>query len=113
MIQYQFRTGTTFLVIRPVETFGGLNLEKAHGDRYMKILGNENREKLHTWTRRCSKTSVGQSTFNAQFRAEFFNVLNHANFRAPLSNLTIFGPNGAPTANAGLINSTTTTSRQI
>ena len=50
MLIYQVssgRPGTTFLIIRPVETFGGLNLEKAHGDRYMKILGKENREKLH------------------------------------------------------------------
>src|SRR6266478_3119533 len=57
--------------------------------------------------------NIGRERFHAQFRAEFFNILNHANFRAPLSNLTIFGANGAPTANAGLINSTTTTSRQI
>jgi hypothetical protein len=45
-----------------------------------------------------------------QFRSEFFNVLNHANFAAP--NTTVFA-NGAVSASAGLITSTVTTSRQI
>ncbi len=43
-------------------------------------------------------------------RAEFFNVLNHANFASP--NTTVFA-NGAVSASAGLITSTVTTSRQI
>ena len=50
MLIYQVssgRPGTTFLIFRPVETFEGLNLEKAHGDRYLKILGKENRDRLH------------------------------------------------------------------
>jgi hypothetical protein len=45
-----------------------------------------------------------------QFRSEFFNVLNHANFASP--NTTVFA-NGAVSASAGLITSTVTTSRQI
>ncbi len=45
-----------------------------------------------------------------QFRAEFFNVLNHANFATP--NLIVFS-NGAISPTAGLITSTVTTSRQI
>ena len=45
-----------------------------------------------------------------QFRAEFFNILNHTNFNTP--NLIVFTPNGVnPTA--GVINNTATTSRQI
>jgi hypothetical protein len=56
--------------------------------------------------------------FNLQFRAEFFNLLNRANFGPP--NATVF-TNGATTAStvpaisptAGLITTTATTSRQI
>jgi hypothetical protein len=45
-----------------------------------------------------------------QFRAEFFNILNHANFNTP--NAVVFTPSGvSPTA--GVITSTSTTSRQI
>jgi hypothetical protein len=48
-----------------------------------------------------------------QFRAEFFNLLNRANFSSP--NRTVFsGTNGAvPLVNAGRITDTATTSRQI
>jgi hypothetical protein len=45
-----------------------------------------------------------------QFRAEFFNVLNHANFGTP--NATVFSGT-AVSPSAGLITSTATTSRQI
>jgi hypothetical protein len=45
-----------------------------------------------------------------QFRAEFFNVLNHANFGTP--NATVFS-SGAISASAGFITATATTSRQI
>ncbi|MGA2720984.1 MAG: carboxypeptidase-like regulatory domain-containing protein [Bryobacteraceae bacterium] len=45
-----------------------------------------------------------------QFRAEFFNALNHANFGPP--NATVFS-SGAVSASAGLITATATTSRQI
>jgi len=51
--------------------------------------------------------------FNAQFRAEFFNILNHANFAPPLDNRNIFDSTGSRVANAGLITSTQTPSRQI
>ena len=51
--------------------------------------------------------------FNVQFRTEFFNVINHANFAPPLDNRNIFDATGAPIANAGLITSTQTPSRQI
>jgi hypothetical protein len=47
-----------------------------------------------------------------QFRAEFFNILNHANFNTP--NLIAFtSATGAPSPTAGVITSTSTTSRQI
>jgi len=47
-----------------------------------------------------------------QFRAEFFNILNHADFNTP--NLIAFtSAPGAPSPTAGVITSTSTTSRQI
>jgi Carboxypeptidase regulatory-like domain len=49
---------------------------------------------------------------HAQFRAEFFNILNHANFGTP--NTVVFtGATGGPAPTAGVITSTATTSRQI
>jgi Carboxypeptidase regulatory-like domain/TonB dependent receptor len=51
--------------------------------------------------------------FNAQFRAEFFNIVNHANFAPPLDNRNIFDSSGSRIASAGLITSTQTPSRQI
>jgi len=51
--------------------------------------------------------------FNIQFRAEFFNVLNHTNLQAPVDNNVLFDNTGAPVAGAGVIDSTVTPSRQI
>lgn len=50
---------------------------------------------------------------NLQFRAEFFNILNHTNFASPTNNLTVFDQSGKTVPSAGLITSTQTTSRQI
>ena len=52
-------------------------------------------------------------TFNIQFRAEFFNLINHPNFQAPIKHSTLFNENGSPTSGAGQINRTSTFSRQI
>ena len=52
-------------------------------------------------------------SFNAQFRAEIFNILNRANFSSPTDNLAIFDQNGQAVSSAGLLTSTQTTSRQI
>ena len=52
-------------------------------------------------------------TFNIQFRAEFFNIFNHPNFQSPVKHNAIFNQDGSPASGAGVINSTTTSSRQI
>jgi hypothetical protein len=53
--------------------------------------------------------------FNVQFRAEFFNLLNHPNFADPIvpDNTDIFDSTGAPTGVAGKLTSTTTSAREI
>jgi hypothetical protein len=65
---------------------------------------------LATWDFSVIKDTRIREKLNLQFRAEFFNLLNKANFNSP--NAVVFTPTGvSPTA--GLITSTSTTSRQI
>jgi len=54
--------------------------------------------------------SLGERA-DLQFKAEFFNIFNRANFGAP--RMQIFGGGGVRDAAAGMITKTTTTSRQI
>jgi hypothetical protein len=49
----------------------------------------------------------------AQWRVEFFNALNRANFMPPLNNLSVFDASGRPVGSAGLLDTTATPSRQL
>jgi hypothetical protein len=54
--------------------------------------------------------------FNIQFRAEMFNIMNHANFEVPNvgdNNLDLFNAAGSPSSGAGVLTRTTTPERQI
>jgi len=65
---------------------------------------------LATWDFSTLKNTRLSERMNLQFRAEIFNLLNRANFNMP--NEVAFTPSGvSPTA--GVITSTTTTSRQV
>jgi hypothetical protein len=61
------------------------------------------------------KNNPIRESLNLQFRAEFFNLLNHTNFQVPplVAGTDIFDSAGGPNPNAGLLTSTTTSSRQI
>ena len=65
---------------------------------------------LGTWDFSVLKDTRIRESLNLQFRAEIFNLLNRANFNLP--NAVVFTPSGvSPTA--GVITSTSTTSRQV
>jgi hypothetical protein len=85
------------------------------------LLGNAGRNSivgpgLATWDFSLFKNNYIKrisETFNAQLRAEFFNILNRPNFATPVDNQTLFDQHGNPVAGAGAIDRTSTTSRQI
>ena len=86
-----------------------------------RILGNAGRNiltgpGLATWNFNMSKTTSLTERFSLQFRAEFFNLFNRANFRLP-SNATFLpqttNPNPPRNAAAGRITDVATTGRQI
>jgi len=67
---------------------------------------------LATWDFSVIKDTTLTERFRFQFRAEFFNLLNRANFNTP--NLVVFTPgSAAPSPTAGAITSTSTTARQL
>jgi hypothetical protein len=60
-----------------------------------------------------TKISRISENFNVQFRAEFFNIMNRANFAPPVANLNIFNGDGTPTGGFGQLTATQTPERQI
>jgi hypothetical protein len=68
---------------------------------------------LHTFDLGVFKNTTAWEKLNVQFRAEFFNLFNHANFALP-DNLSVFTSElSTVPANFGRITRTVTTSRQI
>jgi Carboxypeptidase regulatory-like domain len=59
-----------------------------------------------------SKKILFTERVNLQFRAEFFNIFNHTNFNTP-NPVVYTAATGGPSPTAGLITSTSTSSRQI
>ena len=71
---------------------------------------------LATWNFNVSKTTSLTERLGLQFRAEFFNLFNRANFRLPSSSIFLpqtANPSPPRNAAAGRITSTSTTGRQI
>jgi outer membrane receptor protein involved in Fe transport len=64
-----------------------------------------------TWDFSLTKNTQVSESMRLQFRSEFFNLLNRANFSSPSGSL--FGASGVRSGSAGVITTTTTTGRQI
>ena len=87
----------------------------------MNLLGNNGRNQVYgpgLWSLDFSLFKDNaikkiSETFNVQFRAEFFNVLNHPSFQAPLDSNALFNNDGTPILGAGALDQTTTSQREI
>lgn len=68
---------------------------------------------LATWDFSLVKNTNINERLKLQFRAELFNILNKPNFGTPVDNSTFFDSGGNPVGGAGLLDTTSTTSRQV
>jgi len=59
------------------------------------------------------KNTYVTESFNVQFRVDFFNLFNRANFSPPIDNSTLFDQNGNSIGGAGSIDATSTPAREI
>ncbi len=64
-----------------------------------------------TWDLGVTKNIFFTEQIRLQFRGEFFNLLNHANFASPATRL--FDADGRADGSAGVITRTTTKPREI
>ena len=100
----------TAFVLQPAGEFGDLHRNTLTGPGLLSLdMGIVKNTKIN-------------EDMNLQFRAEFFNIINHANFGTPAVGLYTSSSNpsapgyingGVPNLSAGVITTTTTTSRQI
>lgn len=87
-------------ILPPTGTYGNVGRDNLYGPG------------LATTDLSLAKNTSISEKLRLQFRAEFFNVFNRANFGSP--NAVVFGSASAtPSPTAGVITSTSTTSRQI
>jgi len=94
---------------------GDLRCFNLHGNAGRNILIGPGTTELDFSVFKNNRVKKISDNFNIQFRAEIFNLLNHANFAPPTTpdNTDIFDASGAPTGVAGLLSRTTTTAREI
>lgn len=104
----------------PSATFYNSNCDPTFGTfpQCFNLLGNAGRNEivgpgLINFDFSLVKNTHIKDKFNVQFRAEFFNIFNRSNFASPIDNSTLFDSTGAPVPGAGLIDQTSTSSRQI
>jgi hypothetical protein len=90
----------------PIGQFGNLGRNTLVGPQFFNIDSSLSKD-FHA--------SSISDTFVVQFRAEFFNILNHPNFANPSASLYTQGTNGTFTPNSGVnqITGTTSDSRQV
>jgi hypothetical protein len=87
-------------ILPPAGTYGNIGRDVLYGPG------------LATTDLSIAKNTAISDRVRAQFRAEFFNLFNRANFGSP--NAVVFASaSAAPSATAGVISATSTTSRQV
>jgi hypothetical protein len=87
-------------VLPPAGTYGNIGRDSVYGPG------------LASTDLSIAKNTALSEKLRVQFRAEFFNIFNRANFGSP--NAVVFASaSPTPTPTAGVITSTSTTSRQV
>jgi outer membrane receptor protein involved in Fe transport len=82
------------------------------------LLGNERRNSIigpsfYNLDFSIFKNNRISENLNIQMRAEFFNVMNHASFLAPINNQALFDSSGAPNGGAGRLDQLQVPAREI
>jgi hypothetical protein len=100
----QFINPACFTLANPLNVLGNLGRNTVTGPGLVNV--------DYSMVKNTKIPRISES-FNVQFRAEFFNLFNHANFSPPVANLDVLsGPTvGAPPF--GQITSTQTPERQV